>query len=195
LPHELAPQSFQVVDQGMSSVRQLSAAELEIAWPELEASPRDGGSLKLIVRRPAEDERETLAEGELSVDGGLVGDNWVKGRANPLCQLTLMNARAAQLVAQDENRWALAGDQLYVDFDLSDEHLPAGTVIAIGDTAEVEVTPEPHTGCQKFIERFGLDAMKFVNSPRGRSFNLRGINTRVLRGGIIRPGDSVRKVD
>jgi len=178
----------------MSTVRHLTATELETAWPELEATPRETGKLEMIVRRPATDERELLAEAELSGEAGLVGDNWSQGKANPLCQLTLMNARAAQLVAQSRDRWALAGDQLYVEFDLSDEHLPTGSRVAIGDRAVVEVTPEPHTGCQKFISRFGLDAMKFVNSPRGRSLNLRGINTRVVQGGVIRTGDVVKRL-
>ena len=179
----------------MSAITHLTETELEAAWPELEATPRGEGRLEMIVRRPATDERESLAEAELSVETGLVGDNWSQGRANPLCQLTLMNARAAQLVAQSRDRWALAGDQLYVEFDLSDGHLPAGTRVAIGDQAVVEVTPEPHTGCQKFISRFGLAAMEFVNSPRGRSLNLRGINTRVVTGGVIRVGDVVKRLD
>jgi hypothetical protein len=178
----------------MPEVHHLSTAELELALPELQAAPADTGRLELIVRRPAEDGREELSEGALSLVEGLVGDNWSKGRANPECQLTLMNSRAAQLVAQSRDRWALAGDQLYVDFDLSDANLPAGTRVAIGDEAVVEVTAEPHTGCEKFISRFGLDAMKFVNGPQGRPLNLRGINTKVITGGTIRTGDRLQKL-
>lgn len=172
----------------------LNATQLEAALPELKATPREHGTLEMIVRRPAENEREELAEAELSEAEGLVGDNWSLGRAHPDCQLTLMNARAAQLVGTSRDRWALAGDQLYVEFDLSDEHLPAGTRVAIGGEAVVEVTSEPHTGCEKFISRFGLDAMKFVNSPTGRALNLRGINTRVVQGGVIRRGDALRRL-
>ena len=178
----------------MSAPSPLTTAQLESALPHLRATPRHAGTLEMIVRRPAEDGREELLEAELSLSEGLVGDNWSRGRANPLCQLTLMNARAAQLVGQSRDRWALAGDQLYVEFDLSEAHLPAGTRIAIGDAAVVEVTPEPHTGCEKFISRYGLDAMKFVNSIEGRSLNLRGINTRVVRPGTIRSGDPVVRV-
>ena len=149
----------------------------------------------MIVRRPAEDGREQLQAGRLSTGEGLVGDNWIKGRANPDCQLTLMNSRAADLVAAgDRSRWDLAGDQLYVDFDLSDANLPAVTQVQIGAEAVVEVTAEPHTGCEKFISRFGLDAMRFVNSTTGRSLNLRGINTRVITGGEIRVGDRLNKI-
>lgn len=178
----------------MTTVRHLNTAELEAALPEVAASPAEVGRLEMIVRRPATDERELLPEAELSVEAGLVGDNWSRGRAQPECQLTLMNSRAAQMVAQSRERWALAGDQLYVDLNLGGENLPAGSRIEIGDEAVVEVTAEPHTGCSKFVARFGADAMKFVNAPAGRALNLRGINTRVVRGGAIRVGDVVRKV-
>jgi MOSC domain-containing protein YiiM len=116
------------------------------------------------------------------------------GSANPDAQITLMNARAAQLVAQDVERWPLAGDQLYVDFDLSEENIPPGTRLAIGD-AVVEVSALPHNGCKKFVARFGLDAMKFVNSPVGKQLHLRGINAKVVQSGAIRVGDSVKKVN
>lgn len=178
----------------MTTVRHLTATELETGLPEVAAAPTDVGRLELIIRRPVTDERETLSEAELSVDTGLVGDNWVHGQANPECQLTLMNSRAAQLVAQSRDRWALAGDQLYVDFNIGAQNLPAGTQLEVGDEAIVEVTAEPHTGCSKFVARFGIDAMKFVNSPAGRSLNLRGINSKVVRGGVIRSGDVVRKI-
>lgn len=179
----------------MSEIRHLSTAELEIALPRLRNTPADEGRLEMIVRRPAVDGREQLTVGRLSEEEGLEGDNWASGRANPDCQLTLMNSRAADLVAAgDRTRWELAGDQLYVDFDLSDEKLPAGTRVQIGAEAVVEVTAEPHTGCEKFISRFGLDAMKFVNGPAGRPLNLRGINTRVVKGGEICVGDRLQKI-
>jgi MOSC domain-containing protein YiiM len=108
-------------------------------------------------------------------------------------QINVMNARVAALVAQDRHRWHLAGDQLYLDMDLSAENLPAGTQLAIG-SAIIEVTPPPHTGCKKFVARFGLDAMKFVNSSVGRELHLRGINAKVVQGGTIRVGQVARKV-
>ena len=177
----------------MSSVVHLDPDQLEAGLSHVEAAPLNDGRLEMIVRRPAEDERELLDEAALSTTEGLVGDNWVLGKANLDCQLTLMNSRSAQLVAQARERWALAGDQLYVDFNIGDLNAPAGTQLAIGAEAIVEVTAEPHTGCTKFIARFGLPAMQFVNSPVGRALNLRGINTRVVRGGVIRVGDTVRK--
>ena len=86
------------------------------------------------------------------------------GSANPDAQLTLMNARVVALVAGERERWPLAGDQLYVDLDLSADNLPPGTRLAVG-SAVIEVTPEPHTGCAKFSARFGSEALRFVNSP------------------------------
>ena len=183
------------------TVTHLALPELEAGLSHIEQSPADAGVLALIVRRPWIDAREALDEGELSVEDGLVGDSWrergssrsADGRAHPDMQINVMNARVAALVAQQRERWKLAGDQLYVDLDLSAANLPAGTRLALGD-AVIEVTPQPHTGCRKFVERFGLDAMKFVNSEVGRRLNLRGINAKVIRPGRIRVGDTVRKV-
>jgi MOSC domain-containing protein YiiM len=106
--------------------------------------------------------------------------------------LNIMNARAVALIAQDRTRWPLAGDQLFVDLDLSDDNLPPGSQIEIG-TALIEVSAKPHTGCGKFVERFGVDAQKFVNSPLGRQLHLRGINARVIRAGAVRVGDRAVK--
>jgi hypothetical protein len=164
-------------------------------------SPKDEGVLELIVRRPCTDEREVLAHAELHLVDGLVGDSWKMrsssrtpdGSPHPEMQLNIINARAIALVAQDKERWQLAGDQLYVELDLSDRNLPAGTRLSIG-SAVIEVTPLPHTGCKKFVSRFGLDAMKFVNSPVGRELHLRGINARVIQPGAIHVGDAIRKI-
>jgi MOSC domain-containing protein YiiM len=174
-------------------------AELEAGLDHLRASPRGEGVVELIVRRPAPDERETVDEAELDLVEGLVGDSWrARGRsggrpANEKAQITVMNARSTALVAGDRERWPLAGDQLYVDFDLSDEHLPPGTRLAVG-SAVIEVTDDPHTGCKKFSTRFGLEALQFVNSPEGRALNLRGINTRVVEPGTVRVGDAIRRL-
>jgi MOSC domain-containing protein YiiM len=173
-------------------------AELEAGLEHLRATPRDEGVVELIVRRPAEGEREVVEEAELDLAGGLVGDSWqARGRSggrpsNTNAQVTVMNARATALVAGDRERWPLAGDQLYVDFDLSGDHIPPGTRLELG-SAVLEVTADPHTGCKKFNERFGLEALKFVNSPEGRELNLRGINTRVVQPGTVRVGDAMRK--
>jgi hypothetical protein len=174
---------------------------LEAGLDDIRGAPHDGGLIELIVRRPAEDEREVLTAATLDPVVGLVGDLWPTrgssrtpdGSAHPGMQLTLMNARAAALIAGDRDRWPLAGDQLYVDLDLSGENLPAGTRLSIG-TATVEVTDQPHTGCAKFAARFGRDALKFVNSPDGRALNLRGINTSIVESGVVRVGDAIKKL-
>ncbi len=185
----------------MTDVTHLTMAELEAGLETIRRSPRDEGVLRLIVRRPRGGERELLQEGMLDLCQGLAGDNWATrgcpltddGNADPLRQLTLMNVRAVALVAGEEARWPLAGDQLYVDLDLGTENLPAGARLALG-SAVIEITAPPHTGCKKFVARFGRDAMLFVNSPVGRQLNLRGINARVVRPGAIRVGDLARKL-
>jgi hypothetical protein len=178
-----------------------TADELAAALDEIRASPASTGTVELIVRRPAEDEREVLDECALDLTEGLVGDSWLPrgsksrpdGSANPNAQLTLMNARAAEVITGSRNRWPLAGDQLYVDLDLSIDNLPAGTKLAVGD-AVVEVTADPHTGCAKFSARFGTEALKFVNKSPGRELRLRGVNARVVTAGAVRAGDTISKL-
>ena len=175
-------------------MKHLTTAEIENGLAEVLESPKDNGTLDLIVCRPREDERKVLETGALDTENGLVGDCWLTYNDGQIeAQITIMNSRIIDLLAQDKERWKLAGDQLFIDMNLTDENLPAGTRLSIG-SAVVEVTPEPHNGCKKFIERFGLDAMKFVNSPVGKQFHLRGIYAKVVQSGTIRQGDKVKKV-
>ncbi len=175
--------------------------ELEAGLDSVLGAPPDGGRLELIVRRPAEEERELLEHARLDTEAGLLGDMWSTrpssktGAPNPLAQVTMMNARATALVADSRahDAWAPAGDQLYADFDISVANLPTGAGLRIGE-ALLEVTEEPHLGCGKFVRRFGVDAMKFVNSDRGRELRLRGVNLRVLEPGAIAVGDRVERV-
>jgi hypothetical protein len=173
---------------------------LEAGLEEVLRSPRDGGPLLLIVRRPGVDRREVLDEAVLDPERGLVGDTWLErgsrsmpdGSADPAAQLTLMNARFAELIAGDREAWPVAGDQLYVDLDLSVENLPAGTRLAVG-AAVIEISPTPHLGCAKFRARFGSDALRLANAPTGRALRLRGANATILEGGTVRTGDIIRR--
>jgi hypothetical protein len=182
-------------------MKHLTMAELEAGLDNIRKSPKDEGVLDLIVRRPQVDEREPLQNGELHPAEGLVGDSWCSrgssrtpdGTSHPDMQLNVMNSRVIALVAQDRARWQLAGDQLFIDLDLSAENLPAGTRLALG-SAVIEVSPQPHTGCKKFVGRFGLDAMQFVNSDLGKQLRLRGLNARVIQPGFISVGDVVKKL-
>ena len=183
-------------------MKHLTRYELEAGLETIRQSPKNQGVLKLIVRRPRENEREVLEEGELDAVEGLIGDNWktrgssrtADGSSHPDMQLNIMNSRAAALITQDAERWQLAGDQLYIDLDLSAENLPPGTQLTIG-SAVIEVTDQPHTGCKKFVERFGIDALKFVMSPVGRQLHLRGINAKVIKSGVVRANDFARKIN
>jgi hypothetical protein len=177
-----------------------TTAELVAALDQLRAAPTDAGTLTLVVRRPEHAAREMLAEGVLDEADGLVGDNWLSRSTSRAvaeerhldAQVTVMSSRMVSLLADTDEERVLAGDQLYVDLDLSHDHLPAGTRIAIGDEAVLEVTAKPHAGCKKFLARFGPDAVAFVNSEEGTRLRLRGLNARVVAGGVVRPGDVVR---
>lgn len=174
---------------------------LEEGLDHIREAPADGGTVELIARRPAVDEREVLTEARLDVRNGLEGDTWrVRGSSrtpdggpNAEAQLTLMNARAAAAIAGERERWPLAGDQLYVDLDLSLTNLAPGSRLQIG-SAVIEFSEAPHTGCAKFSARFGVDALRFVNSPTGREIRLRGANCRVVVAGTVRPGDAIWKL-
>jgi MOSC domain-containing protein YiiM len=185
----------------LNGVEHRTLAMLEAGLDEVRRAPSDTGVLSLIVRRPAEGEREVLDVGELDPAWGLVGDTWrdrssrrtPDGSAHPDMQLNVMNARATQLFAGTADRWALAGDQLYVDFDISEANLPPGTRVALG-SAVIEFTDQPHTGCAKFSARFGAEALRFANNEVGRALRLRGANAKVVVAGAVRKGDEVRKL-
>ena len=178
-----------------------SSEQLRLGLDAIQSAPADAGVVRLIVRRPAEDEREVVQEAVLDIDEGLLGDSWrargsgstADGAANPQAQVTVVNARAAETIAGAIERWPLAGDQLYIDLDISAQNLPAGTRLSLGE-AEIEMSAKPHTGCAKFSARFGSDALRFVELPQGRALRLRGANARVLRGGVVRVGDPVLKL-
>ncbi len=185
----------------MSEPTFMTLAELESRLDEICLSPKNDGALELIVRRPQTDKREILPEATLDVVEGLMGDNW-KARgssstpdqsANPDMQITVMNSRVIALLARDKARWPLAGDQLFIDLHLGIDHLPPGTQLGIG-SAIIEISAPPHTGCKKFLARFGPEALQFVNSPEGRQLRLRGLNARIVRSGVIRVGDRAKKL-
>ncbi len=165
------------------------------------AAPSDLGVVRLIVRRPGQGQREILERGELDSQVGLVGDDWVRrpsrstGRPHLYAQLTIMNARFSSLIAGDADpgSWAQAGDQLYIDLDLSEANLPAGTRLALG-TAIIEIQAQPHTGCAQFSARFGSEALRLANSERGSALRLRGANAVIVQSGVVRTGDRVRKL-
>lgn len=176
----------------METVAHLDLSELEAGLDDIRRSPRDLGRVELVIRRPDVDEREVLAEAQLDTEFGLVGDSWLNKGGGEGRQLTIMNSRAIALLAGSRERWPLAGDQLYADLDLSEENLPPGTRLEVG-SAVVEVSELPHRGCKKFMARFGLDALRFVNSEAGYALRLRGINARILQSGVVRPGDTISK--
>jgi hypothetical protein len=181
--------------------RHLGRDELQQGLGEILQSPKDRGTLEAIVIRPETDARASLQRCELSPDGGVHGDNWAKGcwmslpdgRPHPDVQVAIMNSRTIALIAQDEARWPLAGDNLFVDLDLSVDNLPPGTRLSVG-SALLEITEVPHKGCRKFSERFGVEATRFVNSRDGLRLHLRGIYARIVEPGVVAVGDTIAKL-
>ena len=184
-----------------AEIEHLSTPDLEAGLERIRNSPKNQSVLDMIVSRPEEDAREIMELADLDVVVGLVGDTWQArpsarsgdGKAHPDMQITLMNSRVADLVAQSKERWPLSGDQLFADLDLSKTNVPPGTRISVGK-AVLEATDQPHTGCKKFASRFGVDALKFISSPATEVLQLRGINLKVVEGGEIKPGDIVKKL-
>jgi MOSC domain-containing protein YiiM len=190
--------SRQTVADGVATV---AADELTEGLAAICKSPKDRGTLELIVARPVEGERFCPERAELTPEAGLVGDRWRKtswvklpdGSPDPVVQITLMNVRCISLIIGERNQWAIAGDNLFVDLDLSKENLPAGTRLKVGQCV-LEITRKPHNGCFKFKRRFGAAALKFVNSKEGKSLRLRGVHARVIVGGTISVGDRIEKL-
>jgi hypothetical protein len=173
------------------------ASTFDARVQDVRAAPADEGIVELIVRRPAEGDRELLDEARIDEDLGLIGDRWAtrdvdRTPAYLSAQLTVISTRVLAVIEPDQARWPMAGDQLYVDFDLSEANLPAKSRLAVG-TAILEVSETPHTGCAKFSARFGSDALRWINSPIGRAHRMRGLNARVVRGGVIHKGDRIHK--
>ena len=182
--------------------RHLEMAELKDGLAEILKSPKDDGTIKGIVVRPERGERLDVTSRAISLEGGIEGDHWAKGcwkttddgRPDPDVQICIMNARCIALIAMDRSNWPPAGDNLFVDLDVSPENLPAGQRLALG-SAIIEITDIPHLGCDKFVERYGRDACAFVNSRDGKRLRLRGVYARVVQDGLITVGDRITKVD
>ncbi len=176
-----------------------TAEQLEAGMAGVLDTPTDEGQVRLVVRRPGRGEREILDEGQLDTEQGLIGDDWInrpgmnRDTPSPYAQVTVMNARVAELVSGESEpaTWAQCGDQLYIDLDISEANMPAGTRLAVGE-AILEVQPEPHTGCVQFRGWWGADALRHISTKEGQALRMRGANTRVVRSGAVRPGDSAR---
>ncbi len=176
----------------------LSTEELEAGLDRVAASPGSAGTVEMIVARPDVNERRVLDTASFTAHDGLVGDDWRSRSGDDVDveeQLTLINARFLDLAAAgDRERWPWAGDQVVVDLDLSTDNLAPGDRLWLG-SALVEVTAKPHTGCIKFVRRFGVDAQRLVNTVVGRRLRLRGIYVRVVEDGEAAPGDTIRKAE
>jgi MOSC domain-containing protein YiiM len=180
----------------------LTTDQITCGLADVVASPNDQGKLELIVIRPAVGKREFRPQVYLSTEGGVEGDRWLNsrwlvlpdGRPDPRVQISLMNARILRLISgAAEDQMCLAGDNLIVDFNLSADNLSPGQRLSIGE-AVIEITDVAHNGCGKFLSRYGKDAVKFINSAKGKRLHLRGLFAQVIRSGMVGVGDRIYKV-
>jgi len=168
-----------------------SYEQLEKAWAQVPAPPRGRGSVAAIGVRKGGGAHASVSTAQLTVEGGVEGDRWAKGDdPKRHSQVTLMSTHVASLIAHVGKAGYESGDNFYVDLDLHEDHLPAGTRLRIGE-ALLEVTPEPHTGCKKFRARFGLDALRWINAKDNRPHRLRGLHAEVIEGGEVKVGDEI----
>jgi hypothetical protein len=167
----------------------LASDELERGYAQL-SPPKDSGELALICARGEDGQRSELQRAALSVRGGLPGDAWFRDCPEKVdAQLTVMRVDVARLFANGQSI-TLAGDNLFVDLDLSKANLPCGSRLRIGG-ALLEVTPEPHNGCLKFRQRFGADALRFTAEPNRHDQHLRGIYLKTVEAGEVAVGDTI----
>jgi len=184
----------------MPQASHLTETEILDGLMEVRKSPQNNGLLEAIVIRPGSEERLRLQQCRLSPEGGTEGDAWARGcwlklpdgSPHPDVQICIMNSRMINLVAGAKHRWELAGDNLFVDLDLSRENLQTGQLLSIGECV-IEITEQSHNGCAKFSQRFGPSALKFVNSPTGKELRLRGIYAKVIKAGEVRVGNLIIK--
>ncbi len=175
--------------------------ELKAGLPDIVASPADNGSLAAIVVRPDYGMRLDVQSRKISLAGGVEGDRWATacwrtlpdGSSNPDVQVCIMNSRCISLIAGEREAWPMAGDNLFIDMDLSPGNIAPGQKLAVGETI-IEITDIPHTGCQKFIDRYGRHACVFVNTGEGKKLKLRGIYAQVVKDGTVNVGDRVTKI-
>lgn len=171
----------------------LSLRELRAAWQDLPAQSADQGRLALICQRRPDGGRDTPDEARLTRAEGLVGDGWSRRPPrDPEAQIAVINHALAQLLANGQPV-THSGDNLYVDLDLAAAHWPTGCRLQVGE-AVVMVSPKPHNGCAKFHDRFGADALRFVQDSATRSRNLRGIYWQVVEDGRIWQGAPIRRL-
>jgi hypothetical protein len=190
-PGDFDTEALSFVGMRGDSRRHLSREALEAALLALPAAARDEGRVDLLVARGPAGERQLHDAALLTAAGGMPADRWFgNGRFGVDYQLATTRTDVARLIANGQPL-ELHGDNLFLSLDVSTENLPVGTLLQLG-AARLRVTPVPHNGCKKWVQRFGLNPMQLNLDPRFRSLRLRGLYLQVVEDGLVRVGDSVR---
>ena len=165
-------------------------------------APKDNAPILTLCVRPAEGERRFVQTMQLDPERGVVGDRWLTktwmrlsdGRPDPRIQVCIMGSRLLELVRREGADSMYPGDNVIADMDFSEANLPVGQHLQLG-TAIIEVSDVFNSACSKWQQRYGADALTWINLPENKPHRLRGILARVVRAGEVHLTDSIRKCE
>ncbi len=178
-----------------------TGAELKAALGHIRAAPADGAAVEMLCLRPGYGERRFVDEITVTRDQGIPGERWQTqpwlrlddGSPHPGIQISILSRRVLDLVWRDRENTVHPGDTFVADMDLSEDNLPVGQILQAG-SAHLQVSDVFNNGCVKWKTRYGVPALEWINLPDHRALRLRGILCRVLRDGVIRNGDRLKKL-
>ncbi|MGJ8650411.1 MAG: MOSC domain-containing protein [Opitutaceae bacterium] len=162
-------------------------------------APVGSGRVDYLINRPSEGVHELVDSLYLDVENGIEGDRWKEtawlrlpdGAPDPRVQVSLTNTRVMQCFTGTEADAVFrCGDNIYTDLNLTETHLPVGTLLQIGE-AVIEVSDVVNDACGKFAQRFGAEAFQAVRAPTNVGLRLRGLFARIRQSGRVQCGDTL----
>lgn len=179
----------------------ITRAELDRAWPDIMAAPKDGAAIEMLCLRPAMGERRFVDEIHVTREEGIPGERWLTqpwmrlpgGQPDPAIQVSFLQRRVLDLVWRDREGTPHPGDTFVVDMDLSEANLPAGSLLQVG-SAVLEVSTVFNNACAKWKKRYGDDALDWVRAYENKEFRPRGVLAKVHRDGVFRAGDRLTRI-
>lgn len=173
---------------------------LQAALPSVLMAPKDSAPIEQLCLRPDIGVRNFVDEMELTRELGIPGERWNyapwltlrDGRADPRIQVSILNKQVLDLVYNDPHNMIHPGDSFIADMDFSYENMPDGTLLNIG-SAVLRVSDKFNTACQKWQDRYGRDALRWIVLQGNRQYRLRGVLCEVIKDGRVKTGDLIQK--